>query len=119
MEGVKKAHRERSLAYWNEKFKHGITYQQYSKICRQCIPKDIKSKTIKFEIEADHIFSVKDCWDNKIHPYYASSEKNLRLVKAEVNKAKGSNSLCTLDEFLSMVGVQRLSKAQFNWKQVE
>ena len=119
MEGIKKYNYERTLAYWNEKYKNGITFKQYAKMCRGIIPRDIKNKTIKFELEVDHIFSIKDCWNNKIFPYYASDIRNLRLISSEENKKKGSKSLLNLESFLLTIGVQRLSKAQFNWKRVE
>lgn len=119
MEGVIIANKKRAELYWDDKFKDGITYNQYAKICRGVVPKEIKKQTIKFEIEADHIFSVKDCWEHKIHPFYASCEGNVRLIPARENKIKGNKSLYDLETFLKTVGVQRLSKAQFNWKRVE
>lgn len=120
MQGVKEAHKKRADVYWDELFKNGMTYEQYAKSCRQIIPREFKEKTTKFITEVDHIFSIKDCWDNGIHPRYASNINNLRIVSANENKLKGKKSLITLNEFLSIVGVQRLSKAQFKyWKQVE
>ena len=119
MAGIKKAHKEKAMLYWDLKFKDGITYKQYSKICRNTTPTEMKKKVVKFETEIDHIFSVKDCWENKIHPNFVNHERNLRIISSEENRLKGQNSLYDLETFLSKVGVQRLSKAQFNWKQVE
>ena len=119
MEGIIKSNKERAIAYWNVKYKEGITYNQYAKICRACMPKNVKEQVKSIDYEIDHIFSLKDCWKYKIHPYYASCEKNLQILTQKQNKEKGSKSPYGINEFMSIVGVQRLSKAQFDWKQVE
>lgn len=120
MEGLIKAHKNKADIYWDELFKNGMTFEKYAKICRQIIPKELKERTIKSKVEVDHIFSIKECWKNGIHPRYASDINNLRVISSAENKSKSSNSLVTLEEFLSMVGVQRLSKAQFKyWERVE
>ena len=119
MQGLAKASMLKAEKEWNVKFENGITYKQYSKICRGLARKYFKGQTAKNEIEIDHIFSLKDCWKNKIHPRIASHKNNLRLIEMKENKKKAANSLITLEEFLSITGGQRLSKAQFNWKQVE
>ncbi len=119
MIGIAKANREKAEKEWNEKFKDGITYQQYCKICRHRAYTNMNKQSVKHKTDIDHIFSLKDCWENKIHPKYASDKNNLRIISSTENLEKGSNSLISLEEFLSMVGGQRLSKAQFNWKRVE
>ena len=118
MEGVKKAHKKNAIINWDKKFKNGIDYKEYATICRRIIPKELKKETVKFVKEVDHIFSLKDCWRYKIHPYYASCKKNLRVISAEENKQKSDNSLYDIGEFLSIIGAQRLENVQFNWKQV-
>lgn len=119
MRGIAKSNRERADRAWDNRFSDGITFKQYSKICRYIVPKDIQDQAKFGEWEVDHLFSVRDCWENKIHPRYASDRGNLRVIPAYKNREKSSSSSVTLSEFMSMVGVQRLSKAQFNWKRVE
>lgn len=119
MQGIAKATMLKTEKEWDIKFEDGITYKQYSKICRSLASKHFKGQTVKNEIEIDHIFSLKDCWENKINPRITSHKNNLRLIEAKENREKGANSLITLEEFLSITGGQRLSKAQFNWKRVE
>ncbi len=118
MFGITQANREKAEKGWDEKFKDGITYQQYCKVCRSRAYSNMKKKSVKHEIDVDHIFSLKDCWENKIHPKHASDKNNLRLIPSQENLKKGSESLITLEEFLSLIGGQRLEKAQFNWKRV-
>lgn len=119
MNGISKANREKAYKNWNKIFANGITYEEYAKICRYIVPREMQTKNKWKELEIDHVFSIKDCWINKIHPRYVSHTSNLRIISSSENKAKGDKSLVSLDGFLSMVGVQRLSKAQFNWKRVE
>ncbi len=119
MRGISESSKLKAELYWDHKFKDGITFQQYAKVCRSIIPKEFKDKAKWQEQEVDHVFSIKDCWKNKIYPRYTSNPNNLRIVSTEENKSKSSKSEISLDEFLSAVGVQRLSKAQFNWKRVE
>lgn len=104
-----------------EKLKTGITYNEYCRYARydsyvKLIPPD------GFEI--DHMFSLKDCWDNNVPLELVSHEKNLQFLTPEDNRKKSSKSSITLDEFKQLVGVQRLSKSQLDdlfssWKKVE
>lgn len=119
MQGIAKANRLKAEKEWDIKFKNGITYQQYCRICRGRAYSDMDRKSKKNKMEIDHIFSLKDCWENKIHPKYASHKNNLRLIPSKENLSKGKKSLIDLEEFLSIIGGQRLSKAQFDWKRVE
>lgn len=119
MRGISEANRRKAEKEWDIKFKDGITYQQYCKISRNRAYSNMNKESKRDKTHIDHIFSLKDCWENKIHPKYASHTNNLRIIDLKENLSKGKNSLITLEEFLSIIGGQRLSKAQFNWKRVE
>ena len=41
MKGISIANKEKADKCWNKKFLNGITYKQYSKVCRSIIPKEI------------------------------------------------------------------------------
>ena len=119
MRGIAQASRLKAEKEWDIKFKNGITYQQYCRICRGRAYSNMNRKSEKNKMDIDHIFYLKDCWENKIHPKYASHKNNLRLIPSKENLSKGKKSLIGLEEFLSIIGGQRLSKAQFDWKRVE
>lgn len=84
------------------------TFDEYSRIARYVAYREFNLKTPKgFEI--DHIFSIKDGFDNKVPLNVISDKQNLRLITIKENKNKHSNSLMTLEELYSRVGIQRLA----------
>lgn len=118
MLGIIKFNKEKSKIYWNNKFKNGITFIQYAKICRTCVPEKIKKEARKKGNQIDHIFSIKDCWINKIHPHYVSDIKNLRILSMQENNKKGAKSDCTLQDFIDKIGVKDIKDIQFNWSRI-
>ena len=97
----------------------GITYKQYTQYARyDAYVKLIGTYDSSIE-EIDHIFSIKDCWDNNIPLELVSHDNNLQILSKSENKKKATNSSITLDEFLNRVGVQGLSKSQTNCKKEE
>ena len=102
-----------------DKLKNGITYVQYARYARYDAYVKLQGTYDSDISEIDHIFSVKDCWDNCIPLELVSNDGNLQVISRLKNRIKHSNSNVSLDEFLKNVGVQRLSKSQLNWKKVE
>jgi len=80
------------------------TFKQYSKIARNIAYSFYKGKKgIPDGFEIDHIFSIKDGWENNIPVEVISHPKNLRLVTPQENRAKGANSLITLEQFYNLI----------------
>lgn len=87
-----------------------LTLREYSKIARHIAYSYYKRKGLYEKGKViDHIYSIKDGYDNGIPVFSISYPTNLRLVTVEENMAKGSKSLCTLSEFYAAASVQRLS----------
>jgi hypothetical protein len=49
----------------------------------------------------DHIYSVRDGFENDISPIVVSSPPNLRMIEGKPNLSKGRKSACTLEEMLA------------------
>lgn len=54
-------------------------------------------------VSLDHIYSIKDGFDNNVDPYYMSHIMNCRLIIHNENVSKGKNSLITLEELYKKV----------------
>ena len=48
----------------------------------------------------DHIYSVRDGFENDVPPFVVSSPPNIRMIGGKPNLSKGRKSACTLEEML-------------------
>ena len=119
MEGLKKANRLKAVKEWDKKYKDGIKFWQYGKICRNLSYTNMNKISEKGIKEIDHIFSLKDCFKYSIYPIYASDINNLQILTSEENQSKAGRSDMTLQEFLRKIGIEDIKKAQFNWPKIE
>ena len=84
-------------------------FHEYAKFARYLSYKNFQLKTPQgFHI--DHIYSIRDGYDNNVPIEIISHKNNLRLIKAEENLSKGSKSDISCEELYRRVGVQRLSR---------
>lgn len=102
-----------------EKLRSGITFKQYAKYARYDSYVLLKGKYDPKTHSIDHIFTIKDCWDNKVPLELVSHPNNLQIIPKLDNWKKFSKSDISFEQFLTNVGVQRLSKSQLSWKKVE
>lgn len=87
-----------------------LSYKQYAKHARHIAYTYYKNNGLyDASKEIDHIYSVKDGYDNNVPILLISHPNNLRQISQAENRGKQSNSLVTLEEFYIGVGVQRLS----------
>ena len=49
----------------------------------------------------DHIYSVRDAFENGIPPFVVSAPPNIRMIEGKPNLSKGRKSDCTLEEMLA------------------
>jgi hypothetical protein len=119
MDAMMKGYKEAKRKAREEKLRTGITYEEYARYARYDSYVKLEGKYNPRTHEIDHIFSIKDCWDNHVPLELVSHDNNLQILTIEENKLKHGSSDITLDEFLNNVGVQRLSKSQLSWKKVE
>lgn len=90
--------------------RNDLTFYQYSKHARHIAYSYYKRNNLTVEGKTiDHIYSIKDGYDNHVPLLVISHPSNLRLVTASENRDKGSSSLVTLEQLYYKVGVQRLS----------
>ena len=118
MKGTGDASRKRYEKEWENKFREGINYNQYTKISRRRAYTNMGKVSVKGVTEVDHIYSLKDCWANSIHPIYASDIVNLQLLTTEENKKKAGRSDITLQELLDRLNIKDLKDIQFNWPKI-
>lgn len=86
-----------------EKWSNISTYKEYTSVARSiayCVFKEGAEVPVGYEI--DHIFSLKDCFENNIPVHRASHRNNLQFLTPEENKKKGCNSDITLQQFLGL-----------------
>jgi hypothetical protein len=50
----------------------------------------------------DHIYSVRDAFENDVSPFVVSAPSNLRMIDGKPNLSKGRKSDCTLEAMLAM-----------------
>jgi len=119
MDAMMKGYKEAKRKDREEKLRTGITYEEYARYARYDSYVKLEGKYNPKTHEIDHIFSIKDCWDNHIPLNLVSHDNNLQILTIKENKLKRDSSDISLQEFLNNVGVQRLSKSQLSWKKVE
>lgn len=100
MDKVIKTKRQKDIERWAKI----DNYKKYSKVARQIAYSLYKEgELVPAGYVIDHIFSVKDCWENNIPVHIASDSSNLRLITEAENLAKGANSCISLHQFLSKI----------------
>lgn len=110
---------EKSKLNRENKMKNGITFKEYASYSRYDAYVKLKGSYDSKHYSIDHIFTIKDCWDNKVPLELVSHDNNLQILTNSDNKSKASSSEISFNDFLKLIGVQRLSKSQLNWKRVE
>lgn len=89
--------------YARDRWDNIDNFKQYASTARYLAYRHYGNKTLEgFEI--DHIFSIKDGWDNGVDVEDISHPRNLRIVTIEENKAKHAKSLITLEQFYKLIG---------------
>lgn len=89
-------------------FDKDMTFKEYSKKSRHMAYRRIGR--VPKGMEIDHLFSIKDGYENQVPINVISDLYNLRVVTSEENRKKWHRSIITLDELYKGVGVQRLSR---------
>ncbi|MGL5714515.1 MAG: hypothetical protein ACRCX2_15960 [Paraclostridium sp.] len=74
------------------------TFKEYAKIARQIAYAERKMSGIKDNLVIDHIFSIKDGFDNKVPLPIISHKNNIRFVSVNENSVKGAASLISLEK---------------------
>lgn len=86
-----------------ERWKNISTFKQYTSIARGIAYNIFKEGAeVPEGYEIDHIFSLKDCYENNIPVDRASHRNNLQFLTPEENRKKGCNSSITLQQFLEI-----------------
>lgn len=104
-EAVRKA-KEEQLNHKIKTFEPS-SFREYSRFARFLSYKAF-GKKVPNGYEIDHIFSIKDGWENKVPVNIISGKFNLQLLPSLDNKKKNSKSEIGLDELYRRAGVQRL-----------
>lgn len=104
-EAVRKAKEERL----KDKIKTfaASNFREYSRFAR-FLSYRVFDKSVPNGYEIDHIFSIKDGWENNVPVDIISGKFNLQLLPSSENKKKNSKSEIDLDELYKRAGVQRL-----------
>ena len=100
--------REKNLQQKISNFKP-TTYREYARFARFLSYRAFEKK-VPDGYQIDHIYSIKDGWDNNVPVFIISGPYNLQLLSEAENKKKSSESWITLDELYKRAGVQRLAE---------
>ena len=88
--------------------KEALTFQQYAKKARiLSYAYYTNNELYSPEKVIDHIFSIKDGYNNGVPVLLISHPMNLRLVSVKENNAKGASSIGSLHDFHIRIGVKR------------
>jgi hypothetical protein len=72
-------------------------YLQFIEGCEHLLP----NGRMRQGYHKDHIYSVRDAFENDISPFVVSSPPNIRMIEGKPNISKGRKSTCTLEEMLA------------------
>lgn len=93
-----------------QQFDEDMTFHRYAKLARYVAYYHYgRGSKIPKGLVIDHLYSVKDGFNNKVPISILSHPFNLRLIPREDNLKKAFKSHITIEELFAGVGVQRLS----------
>jgi hypothetical protein len=118
-EGHKKAMQARTRNFTNKYSDWvDVSYKTYSKAARH-VAYCVYDQEVPSGCEIDHIFSVKDGFDNKVPVMVISRPGNLRIVSMLENKEKASKSLISFEEFKNKIWCSTTISQESTSKQME
>lgn len=81
----------------------GLAIRKYWKLIDRC-EHLCENGRMEEGYHKDHIYSVRDAFENNVPDIVVSSPLNVSIVKSEKNLSKGRNSHCSLDELYAKYG---------------